>query len=586
MKKTTKKLSSIVMAMILVLSLMVTAGMPVLAAGNDGKITITNPTGYPLTGMTVDAYLVLEETDTATGADSKAVYTVTEDFAAFFAQAKADYNVIKDTATDIYVTYDTTGNQLKISDTNSGGTEGTDYITFSNSVKLDSTYFEADLVSRITDQSTSARLLSDWLTKYIIAKSLTTSNTITATADTQQFEFTGLTRGYYALVSSNVPVNIANLQTILQVAGETQVALKADSVPLTKEVDEVTESDGWGKTESAGVGETVKYQITTALPDLTNYNQSGIRYEYKIEDTIKNQMINENSIRVTIGGQALTQLIDYVKEGYTDLVGDYTAGTQTLTLNFDVAKLREFAVRQGLLGQEAVVVLTYNAELTSDAVLKNDNDVTLTYTTDPYHDYTQPVEDTATVYTYGIDVDKTFSDDSLAANYASVKFELRTGSAEGTAVEFIQKDETYIVADTDDTGETSLSITALGDLYLYGLDEGTYYLVETSTANGFVLLDPVTITLGAMTTPTAKTALDENTSSAMMGDTSVTRTTELTTDENQSVINLELLNQKGFNLPTTGGVGTWMFTIGGVLLIAVALALYFVSKKKKMSTNK
>ena len=39
-------------------------------------------------------------------------------------------------------------------------------------------------------------------------------------------------------------------------------------------------------------------------------------------------------------------------------------------------------------------------------------------------------------------------------------------------------------------------------------------------------------------------------------------------------------NKQGFNLPTTGGAGTWMFTIGGLVLMAGAVVVFISSRKK------
>ena len=42
-----------------------------------------------------------------------------------------------------------------------------------------------------------------------------------------------------------------------------------------------------------------------------------------------------------------------------------------------------------------------------------------------------------------------------------------------------------------------------------------------------------------------------------------------------------LENKSGFNLPATGGMGTYLFTIGGLVIMAGAVLLLITSKKKK-----
>ena len=40
-------------------------------------------------------------------------------------------------------------------------------------------------------------------------------------------------------------------------------------------------------------------------------------------------------------------------------------------------------------------------------------------------------------------------------------------------------------------------------------------------------------------------------------------------------------NHEGFNLPLTGGMGTLLFTAGGIVLIALAAVLLFAANRKK-----
>ena len=47
------------------------------------------------------------------------------------------------------------------------------------------------------------------------------------------------------------------------------------------------------------------------------------------------------------------------------------------------------------------------------------------------------------------------------------------------------------------------------------------------------------------------------------------------------VISLDITNNKGFNLPATGGMGTYLFTIGGLVIMAGAALLLIASKKRR-----
>ena len=47
------------------------------------------------------------------------------------------------------------------------------------------------------------------------------------------------------------------------------------------------------------------------------------------------------------------------------------------------------------------------------------------------------------------------------------------------------------------------------------------------------------------------------------------------------VISLDITNNKGFNLPATGGMGTYLFTIGGLVIMAGAALLLIASRKRR-----
>lgn len=104
-------------------------------------------------------------------------------------------------------------------------------------------------------------------------------------------------------------------------------------------------------------------------------------------------------------------------------------------------------------------------------------------------------------------------------------------------------------------------------LTLSGLDAGTYYLTETKAPDGYNKLgSPVKITI---TDTDPNGIVDDGTGGADGADGYVEQTVE---------------NSDGFQLPTTGGIGTILFTAGGVLLMGLGvIVLVFVILRRRRS---
>lgn len=550
--KITKKLGA-VLAAVMVFTL--SFGMSVFAA----DIQVNAPAGTSINGMTVSAYKML---DLEAGTGNQATYTVNADFTDLFAAAKTAYTGDVKAASTVYLTYDYTNHKLVLSDETSAGA-----IDLANTTKLDSTYFEADLISRLTDNG-DKELFSAWTADYVAANSI---DAVTATAtENSSVTITGLGAGYYAVLASNVPDGVSILNSILQVTpadGPVSVDLKAESIPFEKKVSVGGSAPAADAT--ASVGDTLTYTITSRVPNPADFTDIT---EYKISDTLTNQLLDPESLVLTIGD---TEFKSNPAVGENDIntiavenYGTYTEGSQSFSLTFNTAELAAYK------GQ--AVTLTYSAELTSDAVNVNGNDATLEYTNDGNVSSQTAHTD---VYTYGMDITKVFSDGSTT-HYTDVTFQLRTDASDAdTAIGFAGDNGVYVKADSDDTQVKDLELATDGSLTLTGLKADTYYLVETATAenDGFNLAAPITVVLTQ--NADSKADLDGDTTTATMGGTDLT----VTISENQDQVSLagfEVLNQKGFQLPTTGGAGTWMFTIGGIVLIAAAGGVFFALRRK------
>ena len=116
------------------------------------------------------------------------------------------------------------------------------------------------------------------------------------------------------------------------------------------------------------------------------------------------------------------------------------------------------------------------------------------------------------------------------------------------------KDGEYKVALEGEEGATTTLVATKGTLKVTGLDEGTYEFKETKAPTGYkVNSDNKAFTITA--SEAAKVTVNAG----------------------------EFVNTKLSALPSTGGIGTTIFTIAGCVIMIAAAGLFFASRKK---TNK
>lgn len=132
---------------------------------------------------------------------------------------------------------------------------------------------------------------------------------------------------------------------------------------------------------------------------------------------------------------------------------------------------------------------------------------------------------------------------------------------------------------------TNLVTNGQGQIIIKGIDLGNYTLTETKAPNGYVLpANPdVTINLVDNSSATEEVKADGilDDGSGAQGDI-VSATVQDTSNDNilEFGITNKTSDEADFELPNTGGMGTLIFTVGGILLMAGAVIYLVVSKKK------
>ena len=338
---------------------------------------------------------------------------------------------------------------------------------------------------------------------------------------------------------------------------------KNQKVTIGKKITSITGKDTIvnGQAATVKVGDEVGYTITSISPQYTdeyfNYTNPDKLPVYKITDTLSSGLqYVAGTLMVKIAGkeEALTEGTDYTLE--TD--------DNNITITFK----QEFLKNENYKGKE--VTVTYNAKVLPSAAVTNPNtnEVELSYTNKPGSE-TKGVKsnDIPKLYTYGL---KVYKKDSNGAKLTGAKFKLYKVENKGT--DNAQKKQIKNLAGMDTNGvmtakkaEVNGEMKDTNEFIFSGLDVGDYELEEVESPKGYTLLtDTIKFSIGD-TQPDGK--LDSATGA------------EIETNTGYAKINVT--NKKGFNLPSTGGMGTYIFTIGGLVVMAGAVLLLVSSKKKR-----
>lgn len=326
--------------------------------------------------------------------------------------------------------------------------------------------------------------------------------------------------------------------------------MKSQDLPFEKEATSGT---------TVQIGDTVTYKLTAVVPD---YPEDAVAKTFKIGDTLSDGLTFTNaSIKVfSDEGSELGEAdctIEYPTTGedfiisFTEDFINANAG-ETVYVTYD-AKVNEKAFTTDSLGNKAYSA--YN---------------------DPYDNnsyVTVPAEEN--VYTYGITLTKKDQNTTVTEGLAGAEFVLKQNNTE---LKFSERDGVYIY---DANGTATLTTDANGKLEIRGIDVGIYVLEEITAPDGYVLpTGSITITINDDADGAADGNIDD--------DSTVAKTGTIAIGDNivreDNVISFDVLNVNGddasFTLPVTGGAGTVMFTIIGILLMGGAAAIIIISKKR------
>lgn len=342
--------------------------------------------------------------------------------------------------------------------------------------------------------------------------------------------------------------------------------------------------DGTGDLDYS-IGDTVTYRLDVAIPVYPEAGPNEIIYtDFKVGDSM-GKGLDFGGLK-TVKVYANTSPDSYVKDdlvGAADLI--YTIAAQTngfeIDFNYDAVKTAVSAC--------TYVHVVYTATLNEDAFTTDvlGNKAYVGVNTNPYDKGSyEKTEVEKEVYTYGFTVTKVGENDEPLPG---AEFKLYSDAACTKGIKFVDKGNGVYTKSTEDDGiATALVTNEDGQFQVQGLACGTYYLQETKAPDGYVLpanpikvelvdnepdgkLDGCSVEGGIVPSEVSPLAVGEPGEEIQTGD---------------NIFEFVVKNEKpGFNLPTTGGMGTVLFTAGGLVIMACGAALVLVTLKKKKAED-
>lgn len=373
-------------------------------------------------------------------------------------------------------------------------------------------------------------------------------------------------QGYYLIVETQVgetdPDDSFSL-VMLDTAGDDAltVTTKEDEPTLIKKVKDINDSEenatlsGWQDSADHDLNDVIPFQLTgTVSEKIGNYKE----YYYSFHDTLAPGLtFDADSVAVYLNDS--TTVID---PSYYTVV---QSPTDTCTFEVQFYDLKKVSG----VDEDSKIIVEYNATLNNNAIMGstgNPNVAKLEYSTNPYftgggtegkdenEDTGYTPDDKVIVFTYKVNITKV-DPQGTALDGATFTLEKKNKNGGWDMLQLIETE-------------------AGTDFYIERIDDGDYRLTEVTAPEGYnILTAPIEFTVSAehvveapdpTLTGLTATGLSANVINGDLG---------------TGLIEADVENKSGTELPETGGIGTTLFYLGGGAMVAVA-GVYLISKKR------
>ncbi len=362
--------------------------------------------------------------------------------------------------------------------------------------------------------------------------------------------------GYYLIKDKDNTLGTTDetyTEFILKVVKNQTVAPKSDKPTSEKKVKDINDSTetamtGWQDSADWDIGDKVPFQLKgTVAADYDNYKVYKMTFH---DHESEGLTFDKDSVKVSVDGQPITDTTKY------QVVTEHLENNCTFEVRF--ADLRKISnVHAG-----SVITVEYESELNKDAVigsLGNPNEMYMEFSNNPNDEQ-------------GGEIGKTPVDKVIVFTYKTI---INKVNPEGTPLEGAEFKLEKKVGDK--WIEKAVIKNDKGTTFTFkGLDEGLYRLTETKTPSEYNTMNPNPLEFEITATHDESDA--EPQLLTLTGDVKTGDVSFKSSLENGS-LTANVVNHKGSELPSTGGMGTTILYVAGVILILAAGAFLVMQKK-------